>query len=101
MLVLRAQKLMPGEAISIRKANGDDVSAILDCLREAFEPYSESYTPDAYRDTVSTPEDLRQRLATMCVFVAAIPALSHATLSIQTKATSAGWQCERHGMAPG
>jgi ribosomal protein S18 acetylase RimI-like enzyme len=60
-------------AISIRKANENDVPAILDCLREAFEPYRESYTRGAYSDTVSTPEDLRQRLATMYVLVAATP----------------------------
>ena len=55
---------------SIRKASGGDAGAILECLRDAFETYRDSYTRDAFLDTVLTPETLRDRLATMCVFVA-------------------------------
>ena len=43
---------------------------ILECLQDAFEAYRDSYTRDAFIDTVLTPETLRQRLVTMCVFVA-------------------------------
>ena len=66
---------MPEErpAISIRKANRGDVPAILACLREAFEEYRESYTPEAFLDTAPSPERIRNRLATMCVFVATTP----------------------------
>jgi len=49
---------------------GSDAPGILDCLRTAFEPYRESYTPDAFADTVLTPETIRERLASMAVFVA-------------------------------
>jgi ribosomal protein S18 acetylase RimI-like enzyme len=57
-------------SFSIRKATSSDVAAILECLREAFEPYRDSYTPGAFADTVLTPETLLHRLETMCVFVA-------------------------------
>lgn len=59
--------------ISVRKADAADADAILDCLQEAFAPYRSLYTPGAYSDTVSGPEDLRKRLETMCVFVATSP----------------------------
>ena len=66
---------MTGEIriISVRKATQDDVHGILECLREAFEVYRDSYTPDAFRDTVPAPEGIRNRLEKMCVFVAADP----------------------------
>jgi predicted N-acetyltransferase YhbS len=56
---------------SIRKASSGDADGILECLQDAFEAYRNSYTRDAFIDTVLTPETLRERLATMCVFVAA------------------------------
>ncbi len=59
--------------ITIRKANGDDIPAILECLQEAFEPYHDHYTPGAFLDTVPSLDDLRRRLRSMCVFVAATP----------------------------
>jgi len=57
--------------VSIRKAGIGDSRAILECLKEAFAVYRDRYTPDAFVDTVLTPETLGRRLATMCVFVAA------------------------------
>jgi ribosomal protein S18 acetylase RimI-like enzyme len=57
-------------SISIRKAVATDSQAILECLQEAFAPYRSMYTPGAYRDTVVGPEELENRMATMCVFVA-------------------------------
>jgi ribosomal protein S18 acetylase RimI-like enzyme len=57
--------------ISIRKANAIDSQGILECLQEAFDAYRSVYTPGAFRDTVVGPEDLENRMATMCVFVAA------------------------------
>jgi GNAT superfamily N-acetyltransferase len=62
------------EGLSIRRATTDDADTILDCLRSAFEPYRDRYTPEAYRDTTLTPQTLRRRLETMSVFVAADPA---------------------------
>lgn len=57
----------------IRRATDQDTSAVLDCLRAAFEPYRLSYSADAFRDTVPTPEALRVRLAAMIVLVAVEP----------------------------
>ena len=57
-------------SISIRKAHATDSRAILECFQEAFAAYRSMYTPGAYRDTVVGPEDLENRMATMCVFVA-------------------------------
>jgi RimJ/RimL family protein N-acetyltransferase len=54
----------------VRRATLRDAAGILDCLRAAFEPYRERYTPGAYEDTVLTPDTLGCRLASMAVFVA-------------------------------
>jgi len=53
----------------IRPASPQDAPAILQCLRSAFEPYRAQYTPQAYLDTVLTPEMLTERLRTMTVLV--------------------------------
>jgi GNAT superfamily N-acetyltransferase len=54
---------------AIRPASPEDAPAILQCLRLAFEPYRAQYTPQAYFDTVMTPETLTERLRTMTVLV--------------------------------
>ena len=59
--------------ISIRRATSDDAPGILACLREAFEDYRQFYTPDAFLDTVLTPETIHERLAKTIVFVAVSP----------------------------
>ncbi|MGB7552801.1 MAG: GNAT family N-acetyltransferase [Candidatus Korobacteraceae bacterium] len=59
--------------ITIRKASGADAPGILECLRIAFAPYRDEYTPVAFVDTVLTPETIQHRLAQMCVFVAVTP----------------------------
>jgi ribosomal protein S18 acetylase RimI-like enzyme len=56
--------------ITMRKASQADAPAILACLGVAFEPYRDGYTPAAFTDTVLTPETIRKRLDSMCVFVA-------------------------------
>ncbi len=56
--------------IAIRRARRADAAGILQCLAEAFEPYRESYTREAFLDTVLTPENLVERLKSMVVFVA-------------------------------
>jgi GNAT superfamily N-acetyltransferase len=58
------------KAIAIRNATAEDEAGILDCLREAFEPYRASYTPEGFRDTVLTPETIHARLSGMAVLVA-------------------------------
>jgi ribosomal protein S18 acetylase RimI-like enzyme len=54
----------------IRPANTEDAAAILQCLGAAFEPYRSQYTPQAYLDTVMTPETVLLRLRSMTVVVA-------------------------------
>ena len=61
------------EGFSIRRATTDDADTILDCLRSAFEPYRDRYTPEAFLDTTLTADTVRARLAAMAVFVAAGP----------------------------
>lgn len=59
--------------MTVRRAEEQDAPAILACLRAAFEPYRERYTPGAFVDTVLTPERLGTRLQAMRVFVAIAP----------------------------
>ena len=55
--------------MTLREATNADTSGILACLSAAFEVYRDSYTPDAFADTVLTPETLQQRLQEMTIFV--------------------------------
>jgi GNAT superfamily N-acetyltransferase len=61
----------PQKEIAVRMATGEDSAGILNCLREAFEPYRKEYTPEAFLDTVLTSDTLATRLHTMTIFVAA------------------------------
>jgi ribosomal protein S18 acetylase RimI-like enzyme len=65
----QAASTSPDEFV-IRLASVGDASAILQCLHAAFEPYRSQYTPQAYLDTVMTPDTLLDRLASMTVLVA-------------------------------
>jgi ribosomal protein S18 acetylase RimI-like enzyme len=55
---------------TIRKAAPDDLPAVTRCLAAAFEAYRDLYTPDAFRDTVLTPEGAERRFREMTVLVA-------------------------------
>jgi ribosomal protein S18 acetylase RimI-like enzyme len=55
---------------SIRPGSAGDAGAILQCIHAAFEPYRLQYTPQAYLDTVMTPDALLQRFRSMTVLVA-------------------------------
>src|SRR5262245_59000472 len=57
-------------SVMIRPATAADSEGILACLLAAFEPYRSSYTPDAFLDTVLTPDALLRRLRTMHLLVA-------------------------------
>jgi ribosomal protein S18 acetylase RimI-like enzyme len=57
----------------IRKANIEDIPAVLNCLSTAFAPYRSRYTAGAWKDTVLTPETLLQRMSSMNVLVAVSP----------------------------
>jgi predicted N-acetyltransferase YhbS len=58
------------QCFAIRKATLADCAAILECLLTAFAPFRESYTPEAFLDTVLTPDTFRNRLSEMSVLVA-------------------------------
>jgi len=60
----------PQPGFSIRRAERSDGQSILDCLRLAFAPYREQYTPEGFADTVLTPETIERRFARMIVMVA-------------------------------
>ena len=72
-LALRADLLGASSgamAVAIRRATAADAQGILECLRLAFEPYRQRYTPAGYADTVLGPATIHDRLAAMTVFVA-------------------------------
>ena len=56
---------------TVRKATSADEAQILECLALAFAPHKESYTPQAFADTILSPETLRQRANDMTLLVAA------------------------------
>jgi len=53
----------------IRRATLADADAVLHCLRTAFVPFRDLYSPEAFADTTLTPETVGQRFAAMQVFV--------------------------------
>lgn len=55
---------------SVRPATAADAEGILECLRRAFAPYEQLYTPAGFHDTVLSSETIHHRLRTMAVFVA-------------------------------
>lgn len=67
---MRSSPDPPVTPFTIREATPDDAPAILACLREAFEPFRIDYTPEAFLDTVLSPETLKHRLGAMTVLVA-------------------------------
>ena len=58
------------QSFTIRRATLADCAAILECLLTAFVPHRESYTPEAFSDTVLTPDTFRHRLSDMSIVVA-------------------------------
>jgi ribosomal protein S18 acetylase RimI-like enzyme len=56
--------------VLIRRAVGADAGRILECLRTAFAPYRDRYTPAAFADTVMNDQTIEQRLSEMTVLVA-------------------------------
>jgi hypothetical protein len=46
----------------IRRAVADDASAVASVLYESFAEYEASYTPEAFAFTVSTPEQILERM---------------------------------------
>ena len=64
--------MKPGSSrrYQIRSATEIDLPGVLRCLRVAFEPYRDQYTPEAFLDTVLTTKTARDRLVSMRVLVA-------------------------------
>jgi GNAT superfamily N-acetyltransferase len=60
----------PLEQFAPRNATNADCAAVLECLGSAFAPYRESYTAEAFADTVLNPDAFRRRLLEMSVVVA-------------------------------
>ena len=54
----------------IREAVDADVTAVLNCLAEAFAPYKGNYTAEAFLDTVLSPETIKHRMKSLKIFVA-------------------------------
>ncbi len=67
------RKASEPRTFTLRRANIDDAKGILQCLRSAFAPYRETYTAQAFRDTVLSPRTIQARLAEMRVLVATTP----------------------------
>jgi RimJ/RimL family protein N-acetyltransferase len=65
--------MTPSPTFTVRRAAPGDAAVVLDCLRAAFEPYREKYTPAAFEDTVLTADTVGGRFAAMAVYVAANP----------------------------
>ena len=57
----------------IRRATLAHAGAILNCLASAFAYYRDRYTAAAYADTVLSSETIRERMASMALFVASAP----------------------------
>lgn len=55
---------------TIRQAAQDDLAAVRRCLAVAFEAYRETYTPEAFRDTVLTVDGAERRFREMIILVA-------------------------------
>ena len=60
-------------AITVRRAREIDAEGVSACLESAFAPYRAEYTCLAYEDTVLTPQDVRERMRHMSVYVASVP----------------------------
>lgn len=87
---------MPSTAdIEIRPADQADAVAIAACLAEAFAPYRNLYTPQAFADTVASAEAVHLRLRQMHVLVATAAGTVVGTVS----AVSNGAQGYLRGMA--
>ena len=62
--------MIPVQSCSVRRATPADAAGILGCLHGAFAAYRDRYTPEAFKDTVLTPETVHERFASMTIFVA-------------------------------
>jgi|SRR5579859_996932 len=59
-------------SITIRTATKEDAERIALCLESAFEPFRSQYTPEAFRDTVPDAAAIRERMASMTIYIAVL-----------------------------
>lgn len=57
---------------SVRKATGEDASAIHETLKAAFEEYRNYYTEEGFKDTILSSQGVIKRLQKMELYVAVI-----------------------------
>jgi len=55
---------------AVRPASQDDLPALVACIAAAFEPFRQTYTPEAFRDTVLSLDTARKRSKEMTLLVA-------------------------------
>jgi len=80
----------------IRLAQEEDAEQIASCLTLAFEAFRSQYTSGAFKDTVLSPEAVRERLGSMNVYVA----VAGETMVVGTLAAAAcGEEGHLRGMA--
>ena len=60
--------------LEIRQAQVTDAIQIAECLMAAFAPFRHLYTSDAFADTVSAADAVRDRIERMTVYIAVAPA---------------------------
>jgi [ribosomal protein S18]-alanine N-acetyltransferase len=66
----RIRYILRVSEFTVRPALVSDAEEIQACLRRAFGNFLDSYTREAFRDTVPTVEDVRERFHSMSLFVA-------------------------------
>ena len=74
--------------LQIRRAVPEDASAIASALYESFAEYEASYTPEAFSFTVSTPEQIHDRIQEGPVWVALEGENLVGTVGVVTKGES-------------
>ena len=67
---LRTESPVETAGVTVRQARPSDAVGVMACLAAAFEPYRQSYTPEAFRDTVLTAQGAERRFREMTVLVA-------------------------------
>ncbi len=72
-------------APEIRLANADDSAAIADVLFEAFSPYREHYTPEAFEQVTPGPDKVRTRFAEGPIWIAEVDGRAVGTVSLTTE----------------
>jgi L-amino acid N-acyltransferase YncA len=68
MASVMSKEIRPG--VQIRRAVPDDAAQIASALYNSFAGYESSYTPEAFAATISTPDQIRERMNEGPIWVA-------------------------------